>query len=131
MLDMPNDADNLAPLWILLCSLERYVLANRVLVGPIFAGHRFIDESYTRGVRVIAFGKESPAHKRDVHRLKVIGTGRPTISVWRQFAWGHSPALDRETAAFVLSAHGQDRYLTRLFDAWQSAHSGKQLIVER
>jgi len=57
---MPNDAGQPRATSDFPVSFERYALANRVLVGPIFAGHRFIDDSNTRGVRIIAFGKESP-----------------------------------------------------------------------
>src|SRR4029077_19383067 len=81
-------------------------LADRILVGPVLAGHDFVDHRDLRGFFRILRGKRAPSQDWYTHGLKVMNVHGVVPDHWYIFFTGGRTPFNGNSGGITGIAHG-------------------------
>lgn len=74
MSDIPDDADDLTPERSPIPAVKRDSLADRILVRPIFARQRLVDDHHRRRVATVAVCENAPTLNLNLEGVEIIAS---------------------------------------------------------
>src|SRR5262245_39044903 len=123
-----DHADDLAPDWLAIAAVVRYAPADRVLIRPVSARQRFVDDHDRRRVAAVTF-RENPAFQKlnsqglEITRTGAAGAGSAPLARSRR-----RMPFDIEPDVFLHAAQGRRIDRARGSDAGERAQTLEQLL---
>src|SRR5262245_21430363 len=128
MSDAFDHADDLRPDRLTIASADSYALANRVLIRPVPARHRFVDDHNRRRVAAVTFRENAAFQKLNALSLEIAGTDAARAGGAMLAGGRRRLPFDIEPHVLLHSAQGHRIDRARGLDAGEPAQTLKKLL---